>query len=89
MTSGGQMGLSQQQQAQQQQQQQTQTQTQQTLSAGCSSQEIWERLEVLFSSIRNNARGGYEYPLASVVALETVLVRLYVEGPMRSGGSGM
>lgn len=51
------------------------------------SQELWDRLDVLFQSIRGNARGGYDYPGASVVALETVLIRLYVEGPMRGSGS--
>lgn len=47
-------------------------------------EELFERLEVLFQSIRSNSRGGFEYPSASVVALETVLIRLYVEGPVRS-----
>lgn len=50
------------------------------------SQEVWDRLGILFESIRSNAQGGYEYPGTSVVALETVLIRLYVEGPM-SGNS--
>jgi len=48
-------------------------------------QEVFDRLEVLFQNIRSNSRGGYEYPGASVVALETVLLRLYLEGPMRRG----
>lgn len=54
--------------------------------SGTQSQERWDRLEVLFQSVRNNARGGYEYPGPSVVALESVLVRLYLESPMRGGG---
>jgi hypothetical protein len=53
---------------------------------GGQSQDRWDRLEVLFQSVRNSARGGYEYPGPSVVALESVLVRLYLESPMRGGG---
>jgi hypothetical protein len=53
--------------------------------SGSGSHERWERLEVLFQSVRNNARGGYEYPGPSVAALESVLIRLYLESPMRGG----
>ncbi|KAI0068180.1 hypothetical protein BV25DRAFT_529986 [Artomyces pyxidatus] len=43
--------------------------------------ERWDRLEVLFQNIRNNAR-HFEYPPPSVAALETVLVRMYFESPL-------
>lgn len=59
-----------------------------TGDVGGQSQDRWDRLEVLFQSVRNSARGGYEYPGPSVVALESVLVRLYLESPMRGGGPG-
>ncbi|CCL98116.1 uncharacterized protein FIBRA_00110 [Fibroporia radiculosa] len=45
------------------------------------SQERWDRMSVLFGSIREHAR-SLEYPPASVAALECVLVRLYLESPM-------
>jgi len=45
------------------------------------SQERWDRMGVLFQSIRENAR-TFEYPSPSVVALESVLIRLYLESPM-------
>jgi hypothetical protein len=43
--------------------------------------ERWDRMDVLFQSIRNNAR-QFEYPAASVAALESVLVRMYFESPI-------
>ncbi|TCD68093.1 hypothetical protein EIP91_011546 [Steccherinum ochraceum] len=49
-------------------------------------QERWDRMSVLFQTIRDRAR-DFEYPVASVAALETVLIRLYLETPM-AGGSG-
>ncbi|KAH7914764.1 hypothetical protein BJ138DRAFT_1123257 [Hygrophoropsis aurantiaca] len=51
-------------------------------------QEQWDRMSVLFNSIREHAR-AYEYPGASIVALESVLIRLYLESPMGGGGPGM
>lgn len=38
-------------------------------------------MSVLFDSIRTHAR-AYEYPGPSVVALESVLIRLYLESPV-------
>ena len=54
------------------------------------SQERWDRMSVLFDSIRAHAR-ALEYPVPSVAALESVLIRLYLESPMTgmSGGPGM
>jgi len=43
--------------------------------------ERWERMDVLYQNIRNNAR-QFEYPAASVAALESVLVRMYFESPI-------
>ncbi|TDL28243.1 hypothetical protein BD410DRAFT_782219 [Rickenella mellea] len=43
--------------------------------------ERWDRMSVLFQSIRENAR-SFEYPSPSVAALESVLVRLYLESPI-------
>ncbi|KAI9512571.1 hypothetical protein F5148DRAFT_1162566 [Russula earlei] len=43
--------------------------------------ERWDRLDVLYQSIRSNAR-QFEYPAASVAALESVLVRMYFESPI-------
>jgi hypothetical protein len=47
-------------------------------------QDRWERMTVLFHSIREHAR-GFEYPGPSVVALESILIRLYLESPMGVG----
>ena len=43
--------------------------------------ERWDRMDVLYQSIRSNAR-QFEYPAASVAALESVLVRMYFESPI-------
>lgn len=47
---------------------------------------------VLFASVRQHAR-GFEYPGPSVAALESVLIRLYLESPlgggMGTGGGGL
>lgn len=57
--------------------------------APLSQNEQWERMSVLFTSIREHAR-AYEYPTPSVVALESVLIRLYLESPMGMiGGPGL
>ncbi|KAF8516719.1 hypothetical protein BU17DRAFT_76596 [Hysterangium stoloniferum] len=48
------------------------------------SQERWDRMAVLFGSIRQHA-ARFEYPGPSVAALESVLIRLYLESPL--GGS--
>ncbi|KAF8585821.1 hypothetical protein K439DRAFT_1409619 [Ramaria rubella] len=48
------------------------------------SQERWNRMGVLFASIRQHAR-GFEYPGPSVAALESVLIRLYLESPLGGG----
>lgn len=51
------------------------------------SQERWDRMSVLFQTIRDRAR-GFEYPGASVAALESVLIRLYLESPVAGGMGG-
>lgn len=43
--------------------------------------ERWENMATLFQTVRDHAR-QFEYPPASVAALETVLIRLYLESPM-------
>lgn len=43
-------------------------------------------MSVLFESIRTNAR-SIEYPMPSVVALESVLIRLYLESPVVGMGA--
>ncbi len=43
--------------------------------------ERWQRMDVLYQSIRNNAN-QFEYPAPSVAALESVLVRMYFESPI-------
>lgn len=40
----------------------------------------WQNMETLFQSVRENAR-SFAYPTASVAVLETVLIRLFLEGP--------
>lgn len=39
-------------------------------------------MHVLFNSIRDNSRSGFEFPGPSVAALESVLIRLYLESPV-------
>ena len=56
--------------------------------APLSQNEQWERMSVLFNSIREHAR-AYEYPTPSVVALESVLIRMYLESPMGMIGGGL
>ncbi|KAF8488537.1 hypothetical protein JB92DRAFT_2565619, partial [Gautieria morchelliformis] len=48
------------------------------------SQERWDRMGVLFASIRQHAR-GFDYPGPSIAALESVLIRLYLESPLGGG----
>ncbi|KAG5644602.1 hypothetical protein DXG03_008080 [Asterophora parasitica] len=48
------------------------------------SHDRWENMATLFSSVREHAR-GFEYPSVSVAALETVLIRLYLESPVGLG----
>ncbi|KAL0071752.1 hypothetical protein AAF712_000674 [Marasmius tenuissimus] len=43
-------------------------------------QDRWQNMETLFHSIREHAR-TYAYPVASVAALESVLIRLFLESP--------
>ncbi|KAG5350967.1 hypothetical protein C0989_008438 [Termitomyces sp. Mn162] len=45
------------------------------------SQDRWENMATLFNSVREHAR-VFEYPSVSVAALETVLIRLYLESPV-------
>lgn len=52
-----------------------------------SQNERWDNMQHLFSHIRQNA-AAYEYPNASVAALETVLIRLFLESPV-AGAAGM
>ena len=47
------------------------------------SQERWDRMGVLFHSVRDHAR-SFEFPAPSVAALESVLIRLYLESPIGS-----
>lgn len=51
-------------------------------------QEQWDRMSVLFNAIREHAR-TYDYPVASAVALESVLIRLYLESPVGVVGGGV
>jgi hypothetical protein len=48
------------------------------------SHDRWENMATLFNSVREHAR-GFEYPSVSVAALETVLIRLYLESPVGLG----
>ena len=41
-------------------------------------------MSTLFHTVREHAR-SFEYPQVSVAALETVLIRLYLESPMGVG----
>uniref|UniRef100_A0A0W0FG99 Uncharacterized protein n=1 Tax=Moniliophthora roreri TaxID=221103 RepID=A0A0W0FG99_MONRR len=43
-------------------------------------QDRWQNMETLFHSIRDQAR-TFAYPVASVAALESVLIRLFLESP--------
>lgn len=45
----------------------------------------WDRMSILFEHVRNAAR-TFEHPPPSVAALETVLVRIYLEGPLNGPG---
>lgn len=45
----------------------------------------WDRMSVLFEHVRNSAR-TFEHAPPSVAALETVLVRMYLEGPLNGSG---
>ncbi|KAI0347691.1 hypothetical protein BDW22DRAFT_1479629 [Trametopsis cervina] len=44
-------------------------------------QERWDRMAVLFQGVRDHAR-TFEYPSPSVAALESILIRLYLESPV-------
>lgn len=48
------------------------------------SHDRWENMATLFHSVREHAR-GFEYPAVSVAALETILIRLYLESPVGVG----
>jgi hypothetical protein len=48
------------------------------------SHDRWENMATLFESVRGYAR-TFEYPTATVAALETVLIRLYLESPVTMG----
>ena len=45
----------------------------------------WDRMSVLFEHVRNAAR-TFEHPPPSVAALESVLIRMYLEGPLNGSG---
>lgn len=47
-------------------------------------QDRWDNMSTLFHTVREHAR-SFEYPQVSVAALETVLIRLYLESPMGVG----
>ncbi|KAJ7040386.1 hypothetical protein C8F04DRAFT_1254137 [Mycena alexandri] len=53
-------------------------------AVGPMTHERWENMATLFESVRGHAR-TFEYPSASVAALETVLIRLYLESPVTLG----
>ena len=48
-------------------------------------QDAWDRMSVLFNTIRGHAR-TFEYPAVSFAALESVLLRLYIESPVNVVG---
>ncbi|KAJ6503306.1 hypothetical protein C8R47DRAFT_969284 [Mycena vitilis] len=52
------------------------------------SHDRWENMATLFESVRGHAR-TFEYPTASVAALETVLIRLYLESPVTMAAHAM
>ncbi|KAJ7751263.1 hypothetical protein DFH07DRAFT_826705 [Mycena maculata] len=52
------------------------------------SHDRWENMATLFESVRGHAR-TFEYPTASVAALETVLIRLYLESPVTMGSQNL
>lgn len=52
-------------------------------AAGSLSHDRWENMVTLFEAVRGHAR-GFEYPMASVAALESILIRLYLESPVSS-----
>ncbi|KAF8665264.1 hypothetical protein AX16_000285 [Volvariella volvacea WC 439] len=57
------------------------------------SHERWENMVTLFNSVREHAR-SFDYPSSSVAALETILIRMYLESPVgltgqTAVGSGM
>ncbi|PFH54862.1 hypothetical protein AMATHDRAFT_38092 [Amanita thiersii Skay4041] len=45
------------------------------------SHDRWENMSTLFHSVRENAR-AFDYPAVSIAALESILIRLYLESPM-------
>lgn len=53
-------------------------------AAASLSHDRWENMATLFEAVRGHAR-SFEYPTASVAALETVLIRLYLESPVTMG----
>lgn len=63
-------------------------QSQQTMGQPNLPHERWENMATLFQTVRDHAR-AFEYPAASVAALETVLIRLYLESPMGPAGQNM
>ncbi|KAF8922113.1 hypothetical protein CPB85DRAFT_1427445 [Mucidula mucida] len=44
-------------------------------------QDRWQNMQTLFNAIREHSR-GFNYPFASVIALESVLIRLFLESPV-------
>ncbi|KIY51259.1 hypothetical protein FISHEDRAFT_18031, partial [Fistulina hepatica ATCC 64428] len=54
------------------------------IGQGVVGQDRWDNMASLFTHIREHAR-GFEFTAASVAALETVLIRLYIESPMMNG----
>ncbi|KAG7093868.1 hypothetical protein E1B28_007506 [Marasmius oreades] len=48
-------------------------------------QDRWQNMETLFNSVRQHAR-TFVYPVASVAALESVLIRLFLESPQAAPG---
>ncbi|KAF9269995.1 hypothetical protein L218DRAFT_6171 [Marasmius fiardii PR-910] len=46
-------------------------------------QDRWQNMETLFHSVREHAR-TFSYPVASIAALESVLIRLFLESPAQA-----
>ncbi|KAJ7675389.1 hypothetical protein B0H17DRAFT_1081237 [Mycena rosella] len=55
-----------------------------TAGSASLSHDRWDNMATLFEAVRGYAR-TIEYPTASVAALETVLIRLYLESPVTMG----
>ncbi|KAJ7631182.1 hypothetical protein FB45DRAFT_917749 [Roridomyces roridus] len=57
-------------------------------SASSLSHDRWENMATLFETARGHAR-TFEFPMASVAALESILIRLYLESPVAGPSAPM